>query len=136
MCARIAVPRAVQAELAHPLAPFEVRRWIAHWPAWLEIHDTLGLPEVSGLDDGETAAIALAESLRADLLLLDERDGVRAARKRGLNVTGTLGFLDLAAGRDLIDFAHAASALEQTTFRMPRAVLDLLLAKYQQADKP
>jgi hypothetical protein len=35
---RIAVPRAVQAELSNPLAPFEVRRWMDNWPAWLEIH--------------------------------------------------------------------------------------------------
>jgi len=39
---------------------------------------------VSGLDDGETAAIALAEALHADLLLIDERLGFRIARKRGL----------------------------------------------------
>ena len=133
---RIAVPRAVQAELSHPLAPLEVRRWIDNWPAWLEIHDTSGLPQVSGLDDGETAAIALAESLQADLLLLDERNGVRAARKRGLHVTGTLGVLDLAADRGLINFVHAASALERTTFRMPKVVLDLLLVKHNEAHKP
>jgi predicted nucleic acid-binding protein len=57
------------------------------------------LPQVSGLDDGETAAIALAEFLQADPLLPGERNGVRAARKRGLPVTGTPGVLDRAANR-------------------------------------
>jgi predicted nucleic acid-binding protein len=133
---RIAVPRAVQAELSNPLAPSAVRRWIGNWPGWLEIHDTVGLPQVPGLDDGETAAIALAESLQASLLLLDERDGVRAARKRGLHVVGTLGLLDLAADRGLINFVQAASALERTNFRIPRAVPDLLLATHNKAGKP
>ena len=128
---RIAVPL----ELSNPLAPFEVRRWIDSSPAWLEIHDTSDLPQVVGLDDGEAAAIALAEFLHADLLLLDERNGVRAAKKRGLPVTGTLGVLDLAADRGLINFVNAASALEQTTFRMPKLVLEFLLTKHNEADK-
>jgi hypothetical protein len=34
-----------------------------------------------GLNPGEKAAIALAGVLRADLLLIDERDGVKVARK-------------------------------------------------------
>lgn len=60
---RVALPRAVQAELSTAGASLLVRSWIAAPPAWLEIHDTTGLPQVSGLDDGETAAIALAAIL-------------------------------------------------------------------------
>jgi len=54
---RVAVPGAVQAELSNTLAPASVHLWITHPPAWLEIHDTTLLPRVSGLDEGETAAI-------------------------------------------------------------------------------
>ena len=59
MFERVALPKAVQAELFISRAPLPVQRWITAPPARLEIHDTTGLPLVSGLDDGETAAIAL-----------------------------------------------------------------------------
>jgi predicted nucleic acid-binding protein len=128
---RVALPSAVHAELSDWRAPLNVRRWIAVPPAWLEIHETADLPQVSGLDEGETAAIALAESLDADMLLIDERNGYRVARQKGLRVTGTLGLLDLAAERGLIDFEQAIGALENTTFRRPEALLHALLLKHQ-----
>jgi predicted nucleic acid-binding protein len=122
---------AVQAELSDPLAPPAVRHWIASPPEWLEIHDTTGLPQVSGLDEGETAAVALAKYLDADMLLIDERDGFRVAQRKGLRVTGTLGLLDLAAERGLVDFELAIKKLEHTTTRRPAALLDILLDKHR-----
>lgn len=136
MFERVVLPSAVQTELSNSLAPLPVRRWIATPPAWLEIDDATVLPKVSGLDEGESAAIALAESLHADLLLIDERDGSRVARERGLRVTGTLGLLDLAAERDLVGFAEAIRKLELTSFRRPEAVLKTLLAKHKGSEKP
>jgi hypothetical protein len=59
----------------------------------------------------------LGVSLCADLLLIDDRKGARAARWKDLRVTGILAVLDLAAERGLIDFARAISLLEGTTFR-------------------
>jgi predicted nucleic acid-binding protein len=120
---RIAIPTAVQSELSDSRAPVSVRSWITTPPEWLEIHVTSGLPVVSGLDEGETAAIALAEFLQADLVLMDERDGFRAAKRMGLRVTGTLGVLDLAAERGLIDFQQVMFALEQTSFRRPKELV-------------
>ena len=127
---RVALPKAVQAELSASRAPLPVQSWITAPPAWLEIYDTTGLPMVSGLDEGETAAIALAESLHADLLLMDERDGCRVAHGRGLRVTGTLGLLDLAAERGLLDFSQTIKQLESTNFHRTEALLKILLNKH------
>ena len=131
MFEQIALPLAVQIELADPSAPSKVRNWVATPPEWLKIHKTAHLPQVSGLDDGETAAIALAEYLRPDLLLIDERAAYRVARKKSLPVIGTLGLLDLVAEQGLIDFAHAIAKLERTTFRRPEALLETLLKKHE-----
>lgn len=45
------------------------------------------------LDGGEAEAIALALELKADLILLDERDARKEAKASGLDVTGVLGVL-------------------------------------------
>jgi predicted nucleic acid-binding protein len=111
-----------------------VKTWIAAPPRWLEIHDTFRLDQVSGLDEGETAAIILAESLHADLLLIDERRGYRVAKERGLRGTGTFGVLDLAATRGLLDFKQAIERLRSTTFRSPEAMLAALLEKHSGGD--
>ncbi len=130
---RVALPSTVQSELSNVRAPLPVRQWIAHPPSWMEIHATPDVSHVAieGLDEGETAAIALAESLHADLLLIDEREGFRVAMRRGLRVTGTLGILDLAAERGVVDFAAAIIALERTSCRLPTTLLQTLLAKHQ-----
>jgi predicted nucleic acid-binding protein len=49
------------------------------------------------LGDGERAAIALALSMQADLILIDERKGTSVAIAKGFTVTGTLGILRAAA---------------------------------------
>ncbi len=45
------------------------------------------------LDRGEAEAIALAIELKADWVLLDEREGRKVAKSLGLKVTGILGIL-------------------------------------------
>lgn len=53
----------------------------------------------SELDAGESAAIAIAVERDPDLLLVDERDGRRIARRHGVEVTGVVGIL-LRGARD------------------------------------
>ncbi len=54
------------------------------------------------LDLGERAAIALAETMHADLLLIDEAAGRAEAKRRHLRVTGTLGVLRAGAEQGLV----------------------------------
>jgi predicted nucleic acid-binding protein len=49
------------------------------------------LPEELG--NGERAALALAVERDADLVVLDDQEGRRIAKRRGLSVTGTIGVL-------------------------------------------
>jgi predicted nucleic acid-binding protein len=132
---RVVLPVTVQAELASAFAPSLVRRWIAAPPVWLEVAETPDVLLPIGIHKGEAAAIALATMLRADLLLIDDRKGMQFARKQGLRVTGTLGLLDRAAERGLIDFAQAILKLEQTTFRRPETLLEALLKKHRRGGK-
>jgi predicted nucleic acid-binding protein len=130
---KIFMPAAVRDELNHPNAPASVRNWIAQIPAWIEIRpnpdpntDVVAPPH---LDEGEHAAIALAHSIQADLILMDERDGVAYARAQGFAVTGTLGVLDLAAQRGLINLVQAFTRLKATSFHYRQGLLDALLAR-------
>jgi predicted nucleic acid-binding protein len=90
---KVWIPGAVAAELRYEGTPAVVRQWGEHLPEWVEVRKIDSHPsahELAGLDRGEWEAIELAGDLRADLLLIDERAGVRLARKRGFTVTGTL----------------------------------------------
>jgi predicted nucleic acid-binding protein len=108
-----------------------VRSWAADPPTWVEILETHGVNRgFVRLGEGEAAVIALAELLHADLLLMDERKGVKVARSKGLRVTGTLGLLDMAAQAGLADFAQAAERLRRTTFRSPDALIELMLKRH------
>lgn len=131
---RVILPEAVQIELAASGAPPEVRFWSASPPQWIEVCRTpagfLDLETLEEIDDGEKSAIALAYNLKADLLLMDDRKGVKAAEGKGLRVTGTLGVLDLAAERGLVDFGEAIRKLKRTSFRRPAALLDALSEKH------
>lgn len=128
---RIAAPGAVLAELRHPAAPAPVRAWADHHPAWL-MAIPVGGPfpaELGDLGAGEREAIGLALRDQADLLLTDDRDAAREARRLGLVVVGTLGLLDRAAQRGLLDLAETFENLKATNFRYPPAVMEALLRR-------
>ena len=59
-----------------------------------------GVP--ADLGAGEREAIALAVKTDADMIVLDDQQGRDVARERDLAVTGTIGVLVEAQGRDMI----------------------------------
>ncbi len=128
---KVILPAAVKEELSHPRAPASVRGWTAALPVWIEVRQkTSGALDETArrrLDVGEEEAIALAIELRADLVLMDDEQGVEVAREKGLTVIGTLGILSRAARADLIDLGSAFDKLKRTNFRYRQEVLDRLL---------
>jgi predicted nucleic acid-binding protein len=108
-----------------------VQDWIRQAPVWLDI---LAAPDIDDaalqtLDPGERAAISLGLFLKADLILVDERKGSAVALTKGFETTGTLGILDLAARRGLVDLKTALDRLKRTNFRYRQSILDALLGK-------
>ena len=123
---RVVVPESVATELNQPRTPEPVKQWILTPPNWLEIVPTANqydLPMLPNLDVGESDAILLAVELKADLVIVDEREGVEEATRLGLRVTGTRG-----AERDLLDLSIVLRRLRATNFRVSPALLDRLLA--------
>ena len=98
-------------------------------PNWVTVMPTpkTNDVELNSLDQGERAAIALAERLNPTLILMDDRAGVTCARSRGFKVTGTLGLLKIAATRGLLDLAAALERLKTTNFRYWQEMFDELL---------
>lgn len=97
----VRIPEAVEAEL---------RRSHPSLPAWLRIQPVRDAAKarlyMQSVDRGEAEAIALAEELHADHLLMDERKGRRLAQQRGLVVVGLLGVVLMAKRRALIPSAR------------------------------
>ena len=125
---RVYVPSAVMTELSHPHTPDVIRTWAASPPAWLTVQDPERTDRTLTLGAGEVAAIALALELKADRILIDERKGYNAARKRGLMTSTTLGVIEEASHRGLLDFDETIDKLvESTNFYLS----DEVLAEYK-----
>ena len=75
----------MHAELTDPKTPEIVRRWMLSLPDWLEVSAVLETNATSfpaSLHRGEREAILLAETLRADVLLIDDQTGREIAESR------------------------------------------------------
>jgi predicted nucleic acid-binding protein len=82
------------------------------------------------LDEGERAAIALAITMRADLVLIDEAAGRAEAVRRGIRVTGTLGVLRAAADEELLDVKDLVARLRSTNFYVDDTLLTTIFGKW------
>jgi predicted nucleic acid-binding protein len=133
---QVLVPRAVIDELSHNNSRPAVRAWSAATPAWLEIVEEVRSD--SSLDDvlgaGERDAISLATQLGADLVLIDEVAGRKAAMARNLNVAGTLAVLLQGSLRQSnMDFPASLKRLRLLGFRMSDDLEQTMLARYSSA---
>jgi predicted nucleic acid-binding protein len=129
---QVLVPYAVIAELLHEGAPEAVRAWASHLPSWIAVREspagnTTGMEK---LQTGERGAILLAQSIQADIVLIDEKSARRVASDRGLRVTGTLGLLGEAAARGLVELPPAIDHLRKTSFRYSPALLKATMDRF------
>ncbi len=84
-------PRVVLDEYSAKAPPTEPDLALA---SWLTVVDAVEIdPTLLLLDGGEAAALSLAQSIGARLILLDERKARRIAIRIGLQVAGTLAVL-------------------------------------------
>ena len=82
------------------------------------------------LDLGERAALALAETMHADLLLIDEAAGRAEAKRRNLRVTGTLGVLRAGAEQGLVNVPELLERLKTTIFFLDEALLNAVFDRW------
>jgi predicted nucleic acid-binding protein len=129
----VLVPEPVAGELTTASAPDAVREWMTNLPAWVAVRPVTAdaISRVTDdLDLGERAAIALAETVRADLLLIDEAAGRAEARRRHLRVTGTLGVLRAGAERGVVDVPDLIERLRSTTFYLDETLVKSVFAPW------
>lgn len=126
---RIVIADAIVAELRAEGAPLQVREWIEQAPDWLEVVPTpQNIPDVlQALHPGEKAAIVLALERRSNVLIVDEKAARQAAQRLGIQVTGVIGLLKIAAKRQLIEPPNVVQKLQQTNFRVSSQLLEQLL---------
>ena len=119
-------PTAVMRELSDPRGPQPVRAWAGSPPEWLTVREPAQVDETlpKPLHKGEVEAISLAQELGADWVLIDERKASREAESRGLRVAGTLGILEEAGARNLLDYKKGRDRLvNETSFYVTDDVL-------------
>ena len=86
---RVIVPPAVMGELQHAGAPDIVRAWAASPPPWLEIRSPATMEPLLGVGTGEAQAIRLAQELRADAVLIGERQAATPPLGRATTLQGS-----------------------------------------------
>ena len=130
---QVLVPDLVAGELTTVGAPEVVREWMANPPMWVQVRpvtaDAISL-NTDDLDPGERAAIALAETVAADLLLIDEAAGRAEARRRRLRVTGTLGVLRAGAEQGVVNVPDLLERLKRTTFYLDETLVKSVFAPW------
>jgi len=130
---KVFVPVAVHEELTESKTPENVRRGILSLPAWFEVRTVREAPASAFpviLHRGEREAILLAETLRSDVLLIDEQIGRTIALSRNLPLSGTLGVLERADTMGLVaNFAEVLKQLKASGFFIAESLEQQLLQR-------
>ena len=91
----------------------------ADWITVVAVKDTERIARLPVLDAGEREAIILTSEQNADLLLMDDLAGRRAAMMYGIHVMGTLGFLKVMYRKGRIEnLRDVLDELSRHGFRM------------------
>jgi len=89
---------------------------------------------LTDIDDGEAEVIVLAEELKANIIVMDDRLGRKVARLRGFHVIGTLRLLMAAKERGIIaEVKPLVERLKEVGFWISDDVYKDILARSSEA---
>lgn len=106
-----------------------MRQWASTLPEWVAVQSPKTTNLVLDVDAGELEAICLAQEIHADAVLMDDRAGRNAAIQCGLAVVGTIGLLEQAAARGLIELPQAIERLRQPNARLDAELIHAALER-------
>ena len=89
---------------------------------WVKVTSVRNALAVTALetivDKGEAEAITLAAEIKSRLLLIDDAEGRKTALGMGLNITGTVGIILMAAKDGKLDLKNTLDHLLSAGFRL------------------
>ena len=126
----VVIPPTVFAELQQPNTPPPVKQWADALPKWVAVQSPEHLQTGLDVDRGELEAISLAREIHAAAVLMDDLAGRRAAAQCGLAVVGTVGLLEQAAIRGLVDLPSVMGQLQKTNARLDASLIQAVLERH------
>lgn len=135
------ISEGVWSELNHSGKQYPGSREVAA-ATWISRHrvknQTLVTALRRDLDQGEAESIALAVELKADLILLDEKEGRHIAQRFGLSMVGVVGILLEAHLRgDLTQLeSHLDALRHQAGFYISQSLYKTALQRAQEHHSP
>jgi predicted nucleic acid-binding protein len=129
---RVLVPIQVADEIL-ARGPEDITAKAMHQAAWLEVCPVQQIPAMIGswgLGPGESAVIALAQSMPGCEVIIDDLAGRRCSAALGIAVRGTVGLILLAKKRGIIPLARPVlEDLLRGGMYLSRHVIDDALAR-------
>lgn len=126
---QVVIPPTVFRELQQPNTPPPVHQWATSLPKWVAVQSPKTVNLKLDVDAGELEAICVAQEIHADAVLMDDRAGRNAAIQCGLAVVGTIGLLEQAAARGLIELPQAMEQLRKTNARLDTELIHAALER-------